>query len=188
MAASTATVRQSAQERRESILDAALIEFAERGLHGTSTEDIAKRAGISQPYVFRLFGSKKRLFADACARCMRELREQMEAAADGLSGEEALDAMGRAYREILEADPHRLQLQMHMYAAAQEPEIREAARAGFGDLYTTFERITGADRERLSRFFAVGMLINVIASMQLRDSGLGWAERLLQGCGKAPAE
>ena len=188
MAASLATVRQSAEARRESILDAALIEFAERGLHGTSTEDIAKRAGISQPYVFRLFGSKKRLFAEACARCMRELREQMEVAAAGLSGEEALDAMGRAYRDMLEADPHRLQLQMHMYAASQEPEVREAARAGFGDLYTTFERITGADADRLTRFFAVGMLINVIASMQLRDSGLGWAERLLQGCGKGSAE
>jgi AcrR family transcriptional regulator len=183
-----AATRQSAEERRESILDAALIEFAERGLHGTSTEDIAKRAGISQPYVFRLFGSKKRLFAEACARCMRELREEMEAAASGLSGEEALEAMGKAYRDILEANPHRLQLQMHMYAAAQEPEIREAARAGFGDLYTTFERITGADPERLTRFFAVGMLINVIASMQLRDSGLGWAERLLKGCSKAPAQ
>ena len=71
----TTATRQSAQERRESILDAAMIEFAERGLHGTSTEDIAKRAGISQPYVFRLFGSKKKLFAAACARCMRELRE-----------------------------------------------------------------------------------------------------------------
>ena len=178
----TRTVRQSAEERRESILDAALIEFAERGLHGTSTEEIATRAGISQPYVFRLFGSKKQLFAAACARCMRELREEMEAVAEGLSGEEALDAMGKAYRDILEADPHRLQLQMHMYAAAQDPEIRDAVRGGFGDLYTTFERISGADPQRLTRFFAIGMLINVIASMQLRDSGLAWADRLLEGC------
>jgi hypothetical protein len=113
---------------------------------------------------------------------MRELREEMEKAADGLSGEDALDAMGKAYRDILEADPRRLQLQMHMYAAAQDPEIREAVRSGFGDLYTTFERISGADPQRLTRFFAIGMLINVIASMQLRDSGLGWADRLLQGC------
>jgi AcrR family transcriptional regulator len=180
--------RQSAEARRESILDAALIEFAERGLHGTSTDDIAKRAGISQPYVFRLFGSKKQLFAAACARCMRELREQMEAAAGGLAGEEALDAMGQAYRQILEADPRRLQLQMHMYAAAQDPEIRDAVRAGFGDLYTTFERISGADEQRLSRFFAIGMLINVIASMGLRDSGLAWADRLLEGCGGGQPE
>jgi AcrR family transcriptional regulator len=177
-----AATRQSAQERRESIIDAALIEFAERGLYGTSTEDIARRAGISQPYVFRLFGSKKQLFAAACARCMRELREDMEAVAAGLTGEEALEAMGKRYMEILEADPRRLRLQMHMYAAAQEPEIREVARAGFGDLFTTFERISSADAERMSRFFAIGMLLNVIASMQLRDSGLAWAERLLEGC------
>ena len=174
--------RQSAEERRTSIIDAALIEFAERGLYGTSTEDIAKRAGISQPYVFRLFGSKKRLFAEACARCMRELREEMEAVAAGLAGEDALEAMGKRYMEILEADPRRLRLQMHMYAAAQEPEIREVARAGFGDLFTTFERISRADADQMTRFFAVGMLLNVIASMQLRDSGLAWAERLLAGC------
>jgi AcrR family transcriptional regulator len=177
-----ATTRQSAEARRESIIEAALIEFAERGLYGTSTEDIAKRAGISQPYVFRLFGSKKRLFAAACARCMRELREDMVAAAAGLSGEEALEGMGKRYMEILDADPRRLRLQMHMYAAAQEPEIREVARAGFGDLFTTFEHISSADAERMSRFFAIGMLLNVIASMQLRDSGLAWAERLLEGC------
>ena len=55
----TTTQRQSAEERREEILEAALVEFADRGLHGTSTEDIARRVGISQPYVFRLFGTKK---------------------------------------------------------------------------------------------------------------------------------
>jgi AcrR family transcriptional regulator len=182
------TARQSAEDRRESILDAALIEFAERGLHGTSTEDIAKRAGISQPYVFRLFGSKKKLFAAACARCMREVREEMEGAAGDLSGEAALEAMGRAYRAYLERDSARLQLQLHMYAAAQDGEIRDAVRSGFGDLYTTIERISGAEPERLSRFFAIGMLINVIASMQLHDSGLAWADRLLQGCGGGKVE
>jgi AcrR family transcriptional regulator len=184
----TATARQSAAERRDSILDAALIEFAERGLHGTSTEDIARRAGISQPYVFRLFGSKKKLFAAACARCMREVRQEMEAAAAGLAGEEALEAMGARYMRILEADPRRLRLQMHMYAAAQEPEIREVARTGFGDLFTTTERISGADPERMTRFFAIGMLLNVVASMQLHDSGLAWAERLLEGCLAKPAQ
>jgi len=179
-------IRQSAEERRESILDAAMFEFAERGLYGTSTEDIAKRAGISQPYVFRLYGSKKQLFAAACARCMRDLREQMRAAAEGLEGEEALEAMGEAYMRILESDPRRLRLQMHMYAAAQDPEITEVVRSGYGDLVTTFERISGADPERLTRFMATGMLLNVVAAMQLRESGLAWVERLLDGCLEQP--
>ena len=58
----TTTKRKSAEERREAVLDAALVEFAEHGLHGGSTEAIAAKAGISQPYVFRLFGTKKELF------------------------------------------------------------------------------------------------------------------------------
>src|SRR5918995_7545017 len=95
----TATTRQTAEERRESILDAATIEFAAKGLHGTSTEDVAKRAGISQPYVFRLFGTKQKLFAETCRRCMREVRETMVAAAAGKSGEDAPGGVGGAYIE-----------------------------------------------------------------------------------------
>src|SRR4029450_9919893 len=131
MAVKTATAtRQSAEERRESILDAAVVEFAAKGLHGTSTEDIARRAGISQPYVFRLFGTKKKLFAETNRRCMREVHEAMAAASAGKTGAEALSAMGQAYIAFLDADPRRLTLQMHMYAAGGEPEIRVVAREG----------------------------------------------------------
>jgi AcrR family transcriptional regulator len=177
----TAT-RQTADERRESILDAATIEFAAKGLHGTSTEDIARRAGISQPYVFRLFGTKKKLFAEACRRCMREVREAMGAAAEGKSGDEALSAMGAAYMQLLEADPRRLMLQMHMYAAADEPEIRKVAREGFGELVRFAERVSGQTGAQISQFFARGMLINVIAAMGVRNADIDWADRLIQGC------
>ena len=183
MATKTATAtRHSAQERRDSILDAALVEFAAKGLHGTSTEDVARRAGISQPYVFRLFGTKKKLFAEACRRCMREVREAMAAAADGKAGEKALDAMGAAYVELLAADPRRLTLQMHMYAAAEEPEIRKVARDGYGELVRFVEQASGEPPQRVTRFFAKGMLINVIAAMGVRDAGIEWADRLIAGC------
>jgi AcrR family transcriptional regulator len=175
-------VRQSAEQRRESILDAAMVEFAAKGLHGTSTDDIAKRAGISQPYVFRLFGTKKKLFAEACRRCMRDVREAMAAAAAGKSGEEALDAMGAAYVELLAADPRRLTLQMHMYAATDEPEVRKVAREGYGELVRFVEQVSGEPQPRVTRFFARGMLINVIAAMGVRDAGIDWADRLIKGC------
>jgi AcrR family transcriptional regulator len=180
-AAATAT-RQTADERRESIVDAAIVEFAAKGLHGTSTEDIARRAGISQPYVFRLFGTKKRLFAEACRRCMREVRDTMAAAAEGLSGAAAFDAMGAAYTKLLEADPNWLKLQMHMYAASDEPEIREVAREGYGELVTYVERVSGEPQARVTQFFARGMLVNVIAAMGVRDAGIDWADRLIGGC------
>src|SRR6266536_11375 len=97
----SSTTRLSAAERREDVLDAAMIEFAERGLEGTSTEDIARRAGISQPYLFRLFGTKKELFKATAARCLRETLDMFQRAAEGKRGEEALQAMAKAYVEEL---------------------------------------------------------------------------------------
>jgi len=177
----TAT-RQTADERRASILDAALIEFAAKGLDGTSTEDIARRAGISQPYVFRLFGTKKKLFAEACGRCMQEVRDAMAAAAEGKTGQEALSAMGGAYIELLEADQRRLRLQMHMYAASDDPQIRKVVRDGYGELVRFAEQTSGLSGKPITQFFARGMLINVIAAMGVRDAGIDWADRLIQGC------
>jgi AcrR family transcriptional regulator len=174
--------RKTADERREAILEAALIEFAERGLHGTSTDDIARRAGISQPYLFRLFGTKKELFMAACARCMEHTHDAFAAAAAGKREEDALHAMGEAYLTLLQEDSRRLRLQMHMYAACDDPEVRAVAQAGYGELHGLATRLSGASRARVSRFFAKGMLLNVLASMGVRDSDLPWAQSLLQGC------
>src|SRR5213075_1196543 len=106
------TQRKSAEERRETVLAAALEEFASNGLDGASTEAIAARAGISQPYVFRLFGTKKELFKASVARCFRETLETFQRAAEGKRGAEALEAMGRAYVDELLVDRVRLRAQM----------------------------------------------------------------------------
>src|SRR5438132_230219 len=177
----TPTERKSAEERREEILDAALAEFAERGLHGASTEEIAKRAGISQPYIFRLFGSKKDLYKASVARCFRETLETFQRAAEGKRGEAALEAMGAAYQELL-ADRNRLRGQMQAYAACDDPDICDVVRNGYGDIYAYVERVSGLPPAEVSHFFATGMLINVIASMNLHVSPEPWAQRLVSGC------
>jgi AcrR family transcriptional regulator len=175
--------RKTKDARREEILDAALLEFAERGYHGASTEVIARRAGISQPYVFRLFGTKKELFKAVTARCFRETLEMFQRAAEGLRGRDALEAIGRAYGVRLATDPMRLRLQMQAYAACDDPEIRDVVRAGFGDLVTYAERVSGLEPEEVTKFFAMGMLMNVFASMgQFDEQAEPWAQRLLQGC------
>jgi AcrR family transcriptional regulator len=173
--------RKSAEERRDEILDAALGEFAERGLHGASTEEIARRAGISQPYVFRLFGSKKDLFKATVSRCFRETLELFQRAAEGKRGEDALEAMGIAYEELL-VDRTRLRAQMQAYAACDDPDIREVVRNGYGDIVAYVERVSGLPTEDVTRFFATGMLMNVMASMDLWDSPEEWSQRLLAGC------
>ena len=178
-----ATIRKTQAERREEILDAALDEFAEHGYHGGSTEGIARRAGISQPYVFRLFGTKQELFKAVVARCFRETLEMFQRAAEGKRGKEALDAMGNAYVERLLTDRKRLQLQMQAYAACDDPEICAVVRAGYGDLVAYVERVSGLEPQIVSRFFAQGMLLNVFASMGLTaESPEPWADRLLAGC------
>src|ERR1041385_7621498 len=134
-----ATTRSTAAARRDEVLDAAMVEFAEHGFEGASTEDIARRAGISQPYLFRLFGTKKELFKASVARCLRETLELFQRAAEGKRGEEALHAMGTAYQEML-ADRNRLRSQLQAYAACDDPDICEVVRNGFGDIVTYVER------------------------------------------------
>jgi len=176
------TIRKTQAERREEILDAALDEFAEHGYHGGSTEGIARRAGISQPYVFRLFGTKQELFKAVVARCFRETLEMFQRAAEGKRGKEALDAMGNAYVERLLTDRKRLQLQMQAYAACEDEEVCEVVRQGYGDLVAYVERVSGLESKGVATFFAQGMLLNVFASMGVFvEREEPWAQRLLAG-------
>jgi AcrR family transcriptional regulator len=179
-----ATTRSTAAERRDDVLDAALLEFADRGYVGASTEDIARRAGISQPYLFRLFGTKKELFKAAAARCLRETLELFQRAAEGKRGEEALQAIGSAYRKQLEDDRVRLRTQMQAYAACDDPEIRAVVRAGYGDLVAYVRRVSGADWPAVWSFFSGGMLLNVLASMHVDEAPEEWMVELLGGSGK----
>lgn len=177
----TTSQRQSAEERREAVLEAALEEFAARGLDGASTEAIAAKAGISQPYVFRLFGTKKELFKAVISRCFRETLELFQRAAEGKRGAEALEAMGRAYMDELLPDRTRLRTQMQAYAACEDEGIRDAVRNGYGDLVAYVERVSGLPPGDVGKFFASGMLLNVIASMGLQDLEEPWAARLVDG-------
>lgn len=176
----TSTERKTADERREEIVTAAFAEFAERGLHGASTDAIARRAGVSQPYVFRLFGTKKELYLATVERCLRETLATFQDASKGLHGQEALSAIGHAYVNLLE-DRVRLQAQMQSYAACDDPEVCEVVRRGYGRLFEYVEQVSGATAADVSAFFAKGMLINVVAAMGLTDDTAPWAKRLLDG-------
>ena len=175
-------MRMPAAERREIVLNAAMAEFSVHGFAGTSTEDVARRAGISQPYLFRLFPTKKALFRTLIERCFRRVQDTFSAAADGLTGDEALAAMADAYEALLD-DRTLLLLQMQAYAACEDPEIRDTTRAGFKRLWELVERITGLPYQTVVDFFAVGMLMNVAAAMNLPAVD----ERWTRWCPKEPS-
>jgi len=171
----TTGLRMRASERREQVLNAALAEFAARGLAGTSTEDVARRAGISQPYLFRLFPTKKGLFLALVQRCFERIAEAFTGAAGDHTGEDALMAMADAYHQLL-ADRTLLLLQLHAYAACDDPDIRAATRAGFKELWLLVERLSGLPYETIVSFFASGMLMNVAAAMDLPAVDERWAQ------------
>ncbi len=164
----------SAGERRELVLEAAVTQFAARGLAGTSTEDVARAAGISQPYLFRLFPTKKALFLALVDRCFQRVADAFTAAAGDKTGEQALEAMGDAYHRLLE-DRTLLLLQMQAYAACDDPDIRATTRAGYKRLWALVERLSGMPYDTVVSFFAMGMLMNVAAAMDLPAVDERWA-------------
>jgi AcrR family transcriptional regulator len=163
--------RKSAEERREEILEIAMAHFAAGGYHGTSTEVIAKEAGISQPYLFRLFRTKRELFL-ACGdlACEKVLDAFRRAAADAPDGEK-LTAMGRAYIEELLPDRHAILMLMQGYAVAgADPDIREHVRDKYGEVVAAVADLSGAPSDEVWRFFATGMQLNVVAVLDLEQS------------------
>ena len=179
--------RKAAAERRQDILEAAREEFALRGLHGASTDAIARTAGISQPYLFRLFGTKKELYLATARACLSDTLRVFEEATAGKTGEDALHAIGHAYGDLVRDNPTVLLAQLQAYAACSDPEVRETVREGFGRLVEYAERVSGAEPARITAFFGAGMLCNVIAAMSLDEHDEPWAERLSQGMKKDEA-
>lgn len=153
-------------------------EFAVGGLHGTSVEAIANRVGVSQPYLFHLFGTKKELFIAALnggfERTLRAFMDTATGVAEDADAEAVLKAFGHSYHRLLE-DRTLLLLQLQGYAACDDPQIREVVRGQFARLYRFVARASGAPVETLRGFFATGMLLNVAAAMDLPSLKQEWA-------------
>jgi AcrR family transcriptional regulator len=168
----------TARDRREQVLGAAMAVFARGGYEGTSTEDVARAAGVSQPYLFRIFATKKALFIELVERGFERVSLAFDEAAKGLRGEDALEAMGLAYGQLL-VDRDLLLLQMHAYAASHDPEIGTTTRRCFRDLWEHIAALSGVSSELLTEFFAHGMLLNVIAALDATDLGESWVASCL---------
>jgi AcrR family transcriptional regulator len=176
----------TADERREAVLRVAIAEFAQTGLHGTSTEKISAEAEISHPYLFRLFGTKKELFLACLDRCHQRLRETFTRAAEAAGDGDRLEAMGKAYVDLL-ADREMLLLQLQGYAACDDDEVRATASNGYAELWELVQRLSDAPEDEVRAFFATGMLLNMAAAMDLPQiaGDPGWALAHLRGQAEA---
>ncbi|MEV4758693.1 TetR/AcrR family transcriptional regulator [Micromonospora sp. NPDC049559] len=158
-----ARTRMTAAERGEQLVRAAVRAFATTGYAGTSTDDVARLAGVSQPYVIRLFGSKQRLFIAAIDHASARIEQAFR---DAAAERADLKSLGTAYERLL-AERELLAVLLHGFAASSEPEIGERVRECFGRIYAEVRRLTGADPEQARDFLSTGMLLTVLASMRV---------------------
>ena len=161
--------RLSARERRADLLEAAVVEFAESGYHGTRTADIAARAGVSQPYVYALFPDKRALFLACHDWTTERIKEALEKASADLTDDDDVEqALDRAYQGLFAERPHQVLFQVQAHAAAAaDPEIREPVRRRFIELVELSERLNGAPRDLVMRHVARSMLGNVALALDL---------------------
>jgi AcrR family transcriptional regulator len=185
-----------AAERREELISAAVHEFAHGGLHGTPVERIARRVGVAQPYVFSLFPSKRELFLAALDRSFKLVSETFRtAAADYAAGrapaecEDALQAMGSAYKDLLASDRDYLLLQHQCYAACEDEVVRARVRHCFAQLAELARELSAAEPERLDDFFRQGMALNVAAALGVEELSVGcpWVQAELAELGSPSA-
>jgi AcrR family transcriptional regulator len=185
-----ATTRISKEDRRREIVEAAVREFAVGGLRGTPVDAIAKQVGVSQPYLFQLFGTKRALFMAAVQRTFeRTIAVFRTAAAE--AGEDAgpadiLMAMGTAYQRLLD-DRSLLLMQMQAYAACEDQEIRDLVREEMLRLVGFVQSASGAQETAVREWLAYGMLMNVVAAMDLTDVDADWARMMCPVTGTALA-
>ena len=161
----TGTDRKSAEERREAVLRVATVEFAHKGLHGASTERVAKRAGIAHSYVFKLFRTKKGLFLAVTERVYDRILDLFGEGARA-HPDDPIRGMGLSFKELLERREELLVV-VHSLAAAEDPEIGDVVRELYVGLYRYASDASGADTERMRAFWAQGMLLIAAAAIDL---------------------
>ncbi len=175
-------------QRRSMVIDAAIAEFASYGLYGVSTDAIADRAGVSQPYVIRLFGSKKKLFLE----CGNRVFERILAAFEdeiAKNPENPLSAVQRAYVGLL-ASREELLVLLQFFAACEDEDVKRAVHRGMERLYVYVRDVTGADKDTIRELFTLAIMRTVSIGIGMSEAAKEseWARVLLGLETESPSE
>lgn len=171
----------TAEERREELITASISVFAEKGYHAAPTTEIARRAGISQAYLFRLFPTKEELFVAAVDRSCEVMYGSFTEAANVAEkeGRDPLEVMGDAYAELVAENRNMLLVQLHAQAISPSvPAVRDTMRRCFATLFAVASERSKATPEELKLWMAGGMLINVMTAIGANEIEEPWAETL----------
>jgi len=124
------TTRLPAAQRRQALVDTALRVFAEGSYRSTTTAEIARKAGVTEPILYRHFSSKRDLYLAVLDESWRRLQTLWEEAVAGEPDPGLwIAAMGRAYFEAKDPKVHCADLWIQaLTEASDDAEIRKALR------------------------------------------------------------
>jgi AcrR family transcriptional regulator len=136
----TVGARLPAAERRLEVLETAVRVFSEGSYRGTTTAEIARAAGVSEPILYRHFASKRDLYFAALDHVWAQARAAWEAA---LAGEAdvlaALDAMGRGHFAVRDCRHQLSELWVQALSeATEDPELRKYLRRHMREVHGFF--------------------------------------------------
>jgi AcrR family transcriptional regulator len=129
--------RLSAADRRQAILAAALRVFSEGSYAGATTAEIAREAGISEPILYRHFGSKKDLYFACLDEAWSGLRDSLQAKMDEVGPVDAWRELGPSTMRRLKAVVPNLWMQA-VTEAGKDPEIRRFVRKHMREVHDFF--------------------------------------------------
>ncbi len=181
------TTRMRSADRRALVIEAATAVFGERGYVGATTDAIAKAAGVSQPYVVRMFGTKEELFLAVLRRALDLVLTAFRGAIGGTGPEHPAgrtdlhSRIGHAYADLL-GDRGLLLSLMHGFILGSEPAIGACVRDGFLEIYRVLREEAEFGPEEVRGFLADGMLLNTLVGLRMVDAydASPWARELLE--------
>lgn len=159
--------RLTAEERSEQLIAAAVTAFSFGGYAGTTTDQVARLAGVSQPYVIRLFGTKQALFLATVQHASDRIEQRFR---DAAAVQPDLHSLGQAYDDIL-AERELVTVLLHGFTAGSDPAIGPVVRACFGRIFQSVRDLTGATIDEARDFLAMGMLLSVLDAMKVIGPG-----------------
>ncbi len=159
--------RMKSEDRRELILQAATDVFGQYGYYGATTDQIARAAGVSQPYVVRMFGTKEKLFIEVIERALQFILVSFRAVI-AESRSDLQSRLGSAYVELLRQRGLLLSL-MHSFVLGGDPVIGPRAREGFLEVYQFLRDEAGLAPAEAQSFLEGGMLLNTLVGLRMSE-------------------
>ncbi len=127
---SVSAPRMAAADRRRQLIEAAIRVFTEGSYRGTTTAEIARAAGVSEPILYRHFASKRDLYLAALAHVWDKARTGWERAiAESSDACAAVEAIGKGHLTVRSAKTQLAELWVQALSeASEDPELRKHVR------------------------------------------------------------